>query len=126
MEAVAAFLRGKIGPVTILHSGKLRARQTAEVLAASLTPGSRPEETDGLEPLADPKVWAARAEKAEGDLMVVGHLPHLERLASLLLTGEEGARPVAFRMGGVVCLEKGEGGWAVRWAVTPDLLGLSD
>ena len=54
---------------------------------------------------------------------MVGHLPHLERLTSLLLTGSPDRRPVVFRNGGVVCLEKdGSGVWSLLWAIVPDLL----
>ena len=105
----------------ILHSGKLRARQTAEIMAKHLKPPKGVERADGLEPLADPKVWAERLRGVEGDLMLVGHLPHLSRLTSLLLTGREDVEPVAFRMGGIVCLERDEEGkWRMQWIVRPE------
>jgi phosphohistidine phosphatase len=57
--------------------------------------------------------------------MIVGHLPFLSRLASTLLIGDETVALVAFRNGGVVCLERGEekGRWRLTWAVVPELLG---
>ena len=48
--------------------------------------------------------------------------PHLERLTSLLLTGNPDRRPVSFRNGGVVCLEKSGATWSLVWAIVPDLL----
>jgi phosphohistidine phosphatase len=54
--------------------------------------------------------------------MIVGHLPFLERVASLLLTGDENRRPVLFGYGAVVCLEKKDtGGWAVLWVLIPEM-----
>ena len=105
----------------IIHSGKLRAAQTAEIMAEALKPPKGVERADGLDPLADPKIWAERLREVGEDLMIVGHLPHLSRLASLLLTGREDLEPVKFRMGGVVCLERDEAGkWSVLWAIRPE------
>lgn len=108
----------------IVHSGKLRAQQTAEIFAEALKPPKGVEHADALEPLADPRVWAERLAKADEDLMIVGHLPHLSKLAGLLLAGSERAEPVKFRKGGAVCLERGEGGkWTLTWAVWPEHAG---
>jgi phosphohistidine phosphatase len=54
---------------------------------------------------------------------VIGHLPFLDRLASLLVAGDEEAHVVRFRMGGLVKLEpKDEGeGFAVAWVLPPEL-----
>jgi phosphohistidine phosphatase len=55
--------------------------------------------------------------------MLVGHLPFLEKLTSLLLCGDENARLVLFRYGGIVCLEqKGDKGWGVKWVFTPEMV----
>jgi phosphohistidine phosphatase len=71
----------------------------------------------------DPGIWARRLEGAEGETMLVGHLPHLGRLASLLICGGEN-NAVHFRMGGVLRLKRGEDrNWAVQWMVTPEMLG---
>ncbi|MCD6409121.1 MAG: phosphohistidine phosphatase SixA [Candidatus Verstraetearchaeota archaeon] len=106
----------------IVHSGKLRALQTAEIMARHLKPVKGVEKADTLEPLADPKVWAERLKEVSEDLMLVGHLPHLSKLASLLLTGREDVEPVKFRMAGIVCLERDEGKWRVQWVVKPENL----
>jgi phosphohistidine phosphatase len=76
----------------------------------------------------DPAVWAERlkymTDSANEDIMLVGHLPHLGRLASLLLAGDPERHVVSFRMAGVVCLERGENGnWSLKWMITPDVLG---
>ena len=107
----------------IVHSGKRRALQTAEIMARHLKPVKGVEKADALEPLADPKVWAEKLKEIDEDLMLVGHLPHLSKLTSLLLTGREDAEPVKFRMAGIVCLERDEEGkWRVQWVVKPENL----
>jgi len=125
IRKVATFVapRGGIQVRRILHSGKTRARQTAEVLAQYLRPAEGIQETDALEPLANPSTWAQRLAEATEDTMLVGHLPHLSKLASLLLCQDETKRIVDFQMGGIVCLSRDEAGsWFVRWMVIPQIL----
>ena len=104
----------------IQHSGKLRAQQTAEILGKSL--GVDVVKADSLEPMADTQIWANRLEEQSEDVMLVGHLPHLAKLASQLLTQNQEKPVISFKQGGIVCLEKTEQGWQVAWMVTPDLL----
>ena len=55
--------------------------------------------------------------------MIVGHLPFLQKLASLALTGLESQEIVSFCMGGVVCVERGEdSAWRLVFEVVPSLL----
>jgi phosphohistidine phosphatase len=109
--AVGAFDRLYVRPSRIFHSGKSRARQTAEIWAelthADLT------QADGLGPNDDPAAWATRLQGEDGDVMVVGHLPHLHRLAALLVTGDAEPAVAEFPPGGVVALERTERGWSV-------------
>jgi phosphohistidine phosphatase len=107
----------------ILHSGKTRALRTAESLAESLKPSKGITETDGLAPLDDPEVWAGRISGMAEDLALVGHLPHLARLAALLLCGDREKSVINFKMGGMVCLRRLEAGqWAVEWMVIPEVV----
>ncbi len=125
IRKVAAFLgaRGMVQVRRILHSGKLRARQTAEALAERLKATGSVSETDGLAPLDDPTVWAGCLADTDEDLMLVGHLPHMSKLAALLITGGADQPVVMFKPGGVVCLERDdEGRWSLRWMVVPELL----
>lgn len=107
----------------IFHSNKLRAKQTAEVLTATLKPEKGMSEVDGLAPLDDPNIWATRLKDVPDDVMLVGHLPHLARLSSLLLCGNTDKNTVSFRMGGIVCLKMDEVGvWSLQWMLTPDII----
>jgi phosphohistidine phosphatase len=100
----------------VIHSGKTRARQTAEIWGEVL--GVPVVEEKGLAPLEDPSVWEARVATEERDFMLVGHLPHLAGLAGLLL-GTDPERPrVTFRQGGLVSLEGDRSGWSV-WLLLP-------
>lgn len=69
----------------IVHSGKLRAKQTAEVLADHLNPPKAIITATNLEPLADPKAWKKRLVETTEDIMLVGHLPYLSKLLPICL-----------------------------------------
>jgi phosphohistidine phosphatase len=124
VERVATFL-ARTAPAKrgrVLHSGKTRARETAEILAAA-DPYLDVTEAPDLAPLDDPAIWATRAQEVGEAVALVGHLPHLSRLTSLLLTGETDPPVVHFSNGGMVCLERSqEGDWALRWSIVPALL----
>lgn len=106
----------------IRHSVKLRAAQTAELLAHALGPPEGAEQVAGLKPMDDVEPVAESLGRETGSAMLVGHMPHLARLAGLLLAGDPESRPVIFRNAGLVCLERDGESWGLRWAVFPDLL----
>jgi len=116
----------QIRPSKIYHSGKMRAKQTAEIIASALRiSDSHVQPAEGLNPNDDIHAWVERISKEKEDLMLVGHLPFLEKLTSLLLCGDENARLVLFRYGAIVCLDqKGDKGWAIRWILTPEMASL--
>ena len=105
----------------IRHSGLLRGRQTAEILAAALGPARGVRAAGGLAPSDEPGVAAAECEAATEPILLVGHMPHLGRLASRLLIGEAGRELIRFETGTVACLSRAERGWVVDWLITPRL-----
>ena len=121
---IAEFLNElRITVSLIQHSGKLRAEETAHLFEESIRCTSGPCKVEGLDPSDEPSMAANFLKVYTDDVLIVGHLPHLERLTSLLLTGTPDCRPVAFRNGGVVCLNKEAGGvWSLLWAIVPELL----
>ncbi|MCL4503925.1 MAG: phosphohistidine phosphatase SixA [Deltaproteobacteria bacterium] len=124
IQKTAAYL-GKLKlPVRqILHSGKTRALSTARVLAEALQPPQGIAASDGLAPLDDAGIWAARLAEMPEDLMLVGHLPHLGKLAALLVSGDPEKAVVNFKMAGVVCLRRlAPGEWVVEWLIIPEVV----
>ena len=124
VQKTASFLaQMNLGPISIRQSGKLRALQTAEIIAAPLRPGCQVQQGENLSPNDSVGNLIEEIGKRKTDLMIVGHLPFLGKLVSTLLTGSESKNPVAFRRGGVVCLQRNEDQtWQVAWMVTPDIL----
>jgi phosphohistidine phosphatase len=123
VEAVARLLASnRIRAVRIAHSGKLRAQQTAELLAAALAPGMVPETMTGLNPNDPVEPVARRIAEWTSDVMLVGHLPFMGKLVARLVANDERKPVAAFVPGTVVCLEQGETGhWAIRWMVRPEI-----
>lgn len=109
----------------IRHSGKKRAEQTAALLAERLNPAQGVIAVEGLTPNDDVRPVADAIPAEQGPVMLVGHLPHLSRLANLLLTGDAESSVLRFQMAGIVCLSNREGKWAVHWVMPPDLLSSS-
>lgn len=106
----------------ILHSGKTRARQTAQIMAEHLTPGKLPVEKDGLSPMDDVVIFACTL-SPENDLMIVGHLPFLSRLVSYLITGSADTEVFRFQNAGIVCMDRDPGAdtWVIRWTLMPEI-----
>jgi phosphohistidine phosphatase len=110
-----------IRPSRIYHSGKKRAGQTAGIIAGAFDLYAQLGQ--GLNPNDDVRPWAERLSREAEDLMIVGHLPFLEKLASFLVCGDEGAKAVTFRYSAIVCLEKKEPGrWAVDLIIKPEMV----
>jgi phosphohistidine phosphatase len=104
----------------ILHSGKERARGTAAIFEAALNPQEPMQAVKGLNPL-DEVSEIVPVISAEPDLMLVGHLPFMERLTSYLVVGVAEKRIFKFQNGGIVCLDRESepGEWFIKWALMP-------
>ncbi len=107
----------------VLHSGKTRAEQTAAILAEALLPEGQPQVHAGLGPKAPLEKVSPEIAFWSVDTLIVGHLPYLGRLASLLLASDPDRSLLAFQPGTMACLEKeAEGQWVLAWMVRPELL----
>ena len=120
-EKIASFLAGKITVEKIFHSGKTRAKETADIFAKHLK-SKDVEEKEFLDPLAEPEIWAERLKNEKNDLMIAGHLPYLSDLVSLLLCGNKNKKIIEFKTGGVVCLFREGEQWIIDWMTTPENL----
>jgi phosphohistidine phosphatase len=121
--AWVANVAGKLGVEIdeIRHSGKTRARETAEIIAEALGPSQGVTAVSGLSPLDDVEPVAQEVEGASGTWMLVGHLPFMERMAGYLLTGDAHQPVIDFTNAGIVCLEKMEERWQAAWILTPQI-----
>jgi phosphohistidine phosphatase len=105
----------------ICHSGKMRARQTAEVFADDLLTSGEAEVIDGINPKDSVKAFARVIPEFKTATMIVGHLPFMAKLVTYLVTGNEEPVIVAYQPGSVVCLEEGEEGqWRICYMLRPD------
>ena len=99
----------------------------AEIVAERLGISGRLEEVSGLAPNDPVADLAAEMLVGPDDLMLVSHLPILDRLASLLVADSDAAEAFAFPPSGVLCLARTDGAtrdsrFSVRWMIRPDLL----
>lgn len=107
----------------IWHSGKLRARQTAEAFRLACNPFAAFTMVRGLQPSDPSDILADRLAGETGDVMLVGHLPHIARLLRRLL-GRVGDEELGFPPHGVVALEPDPGPeadplrWREAWRLT--------
>lgn len=121
-ETVAHFLElQKLELDAIWHSVKMRAKQTATILHRILASHLPLEQKEGLKPMdpIDPLITEIQA--SNQNLMIVSHLPFLEKLLSYLLFGEERESLIHLCGSCVVCLE-GQGlQWKIAWVMAPNL-----
>ena len=111
--AVEAAARG-VKPMAIWHSGKLRAKQTAEPFLRLCNPLAEFSAIRGLQP-TDPPAWIRDLLTGEQrDVMLVGHMPNLPRVLTLLVTGDESSL-LSFPLHGAIALEPAGELWVERW-----------
>jgi len=132
VQAVAAHLAGLERaaiphPIAeILHSGKTRAEQTAQILGHALAGHASVDVSSELAPNEDPRIVAERLNDARDEdraIILVGHLPHLERLIGLLLCGDSHVTPARLTTAAVAALSWHErDGWALDWLLADGLL----
>lgn len=120
-QLAAEAQRRHVQPAVIWHSGKLRARQTAEAFWRTCHPFAEFSALRGLQP-DDPPSWLRdRVAGETRDVMCVGHLPHLARLLALLTRDPQAE--ATWPVNGVVALESDPADplrWHERWRLTPD------
>lgn len=106
----------------VRHSGKPRAQQTAEILAGRL--GLAPAQVrrvPGLSPSDDVEPVAQGLESDRRSVMLVGHLPFLNKLASRLLTGDADRTSLRFAEVGTVVLARNSGNWLLVAVISPEM-----
>ena len=114
--------RDKVRVKRLVHSGKLRAQETAEILAEAVAPKIEAEISEGLKPMASVDELALDLRNWTTDTLLVGHQPFMGALLAKLLTGNYGRDVVSVYPSCVSCLERiGEDRWALVWVLQADL-----
>ncbi len=111
-----------VKPDVIIHSGKTRAKQTAEIYAEYLKPEKGVLQGDNLAPLDNPTIWADKLKKEDTSVMLVGHLPHLSKLLSLLLTENPEIEIAKFRYSCCIAISKEKVNFKIKWFFTPEIV----
>lgn len=122
-EMIAQTARDKgITVFQIRHSVKTRARKTAEILARSLSPNQGVQEISGIKPMDDVAEAAVGLDPSE-NIMLVGHLPFMERMTAFLVTGSIDKPIFKFQNSGIVSLDKDPDtqSWVIVWALLPKI-----
>ncbi len=117
-----AAARAGIRVERIRHSGKRRARETAEIIAARLGCPVDAEPAEELNPGAAPLDTARWVESLREPQLLVSHLPLVERLAALLVTGSADDPPLPFPPATLLWLEEDGGLWRTLAHITPEAL----
>jgi phosphohistidine phosphatase len=118
-ESVSKFLKNKGFILNkIFHSDKLRSKESAKIYSTILSNGDIYE----IENLSPNDPVEKLCENFCEDSLYVGHLPHLEKLISFLITGSEEYDLLRMKNSGVVCLEKRESSFFIKWYVTPEII----
>ena len=120
--AVQAAAKGA-KPAVVWHSGKLRAKETAQAFWRACNALATFAATRDLQP-NDPPDWMRDRLRGETqDLALAGHFPHIDRLLQLLTRGAA----ARFPLHGIVALVTEDDGesWKELWRLS-DPVGVSD
>ncbi len=105
----------------ILHSGKTRAKETAEILRPLLKSPSRIYEGHGLAPNDSPEAFLHQLRDRTKDTLVAGHMPFVARTVSQALTGAPDRQLVEFVPGSVAGIERIDGAsWRLFMFARPE------
>ena len=122
LQTLANCLAPHLRAANIMHSGKTRAEQSAQILHEIALPDASLQMRKGLNPNDDVQALAETLQHEPSDLVVVGHLPYVSRLTSLLICGDADRSVFMFDTGCCVALQRHGTTWCVRWMLDPHLL----
>lgn len=106
----------------IVHSGKKRAEQTADIFNQYLQAAEGVQKIIGIAPMDDVVDFAQQLQ-VESEIIVVGHLPFMGKLTGYLTAGDENKPVFKFQNAGIVCLDKSPENayWQIIWSLLPKI-----
>ena len=125
VERVANYLHAHDIKVShILHSTKLRAKETAEIFAKTMSSVQVTQCESILDEDANVNALLEMITTWTDDTLVVGHLPFMPRLISGLVIGNPDIYPIVnYPPAGIVCLEHfDQHRWMIQWILNPSLV----
>jgi len=121
VDAVAKYLSAEgVGVARVYHSTLLRAKQTAEIMAAALKPEHAIEERVGIEPWGDVAAFVDWAAGLSEDTLVCGHEPFMGDAAMALRAS--GGDFISVKTATVMAFERTDDGWTLDWLINPKLI----
>lgn len=98
----------------IYHSEKLRARETAEIIAGFIKPKPLLKEKIGIAPDSNPAIIAAELNTLKKDIMIVSHLPFLPALVCELTKYHQNKTSFEFGLTSCLCLVQKDEYWVIE------------
>ena len=122
-QTIAGILKNNNVRITqIVHSGKERAAQTAEIITASLGIKTS-NKMSGMSPNDDARSFVEIISNTDFDnTLFIGHLPHLQKVVSYLLNENASSNFITFQNSAVLCLETDKDKASILWYITPDII----
>lgn len=116
---VSEFLKkNRIKIQKVYHSGKLRAKETAQILSNHLSDGNIYEKSNML---PNDNVISFCKDKLEDNCIYVGHLPHLDKATSYLVCQNEDSEVIKLKNSGIVSIEVRDCKYKIKWYILPNL-----
>ncbi|MFC1566639.1 phosphohistidine phosphatase SixA [bacterium] len=106
----------------IWHSTKLRAKQTASIIAEHIDSTDKLVQKPNLAPLDDPRDIITEIENIDENVIVVSHLPFIQKMLSYLFINTDLLSIFDFKSSSVICLEKHESEWVIEWALSAEIV----
>lgn len=124
LEKMALFLEeAGVTVERVIHSTKIRAIDTAAILAHRLAPGHNHEKMKGIKPDDAIDHLVEKIGEWKGNILIAGHGPFFSRLTAQLLADRQEPDVIATRPGSVICLERDQlGAFHLAWMIRPELL----
>jgi phosphohistidine phosphatase len=103
-------------PDVIWHSGKRRARQTAEAFLRACAPSAEFRMVRGLRPDESPERMRIELGAETREVLLAGHMPHIARLLEML---SPDSAPMPLHGGVGLEREGDDGEWREVWRASP-------